>query len=260
MMTYTILQKSMSTNLALFCSDLFIIRCLLTFHSFLKMFFKPDDPNHPLAARFDKANINGIKNQINKTLATWGNNEREIELRKAIDTISNPHLIQKVVCFGMGAIRTEPPKLLLPGWEQDNQRVVNQHAAAVMIVHQLQAKTGQEIKLFVGDPGYGEPHEEAFQAWSWPSEPSGIKFNLVDAAYNKHEHFTMVDDNTLVLEIGATSALVQLICSEYARPVAIIGQAIREGSEGKTINKHEDTFWYEVEFENRKYAIPGPSR
>lgn len=157
MMTYTILQKSMSTNLALFCSDLFIIRCLLTFHSFRKMFFKPDDPNDPLAARFDKANINGIKNQINKTLATWGNNEREIELRKAIDTISNPHLIQKVVCFGMGAIRTEPPKLLLPGWEQDNQRVVNQHAAAVMIVHQLQAKTGQEIKLFVGDPAYGEP-------------------------------------------------------------------------------------------------------
>lgn len=142
-----------------------------------------------------------------------------------------------------------------------DQRPVNQHSAAVMIVDQLQKKTRTQIRLYAGDPAYGEPHKEAFRTWSWPSAPADITFNIVSTAYDKHETFTLVDDNTLVLAILVVDAEVMTICSEYARPVAIIGQADRKGPDGaRTPWVNKDQYWYEVEHDDKKHAIPGPGR
>ncbi len=240
---------------------------MLTCYRFLEKFVGGYKPGSRAGKDYlGKEDAVDIQEKITKALRSWGTHEKEQELLKAIDAIPNPHLIKKVVCFGLGPIRTESPKipgLPSPNWEYEDQRNVNRHAAAVMIVHQLQKRTNQAIDLYVGGPSslrYGEPHKEAFQTWSWPSEPADIRFMLTDSTYNKHETFTKVDDNSFVLDTDIHWGLVDIIYSEYARPVAIICEAIREGVDGEAFDTCQDTCWYEVEHENKIQPLPGMCR
>ncbi|KAI1076879.1 hypothetical protein F5B20DRAFT_593676 [Whalleya microplaca] len=209
-----------------------------------------------------------VKETIENGLNIWETEgrTRAQKLRKAIDRLPQPQRIKKVVCIGLGAICTciaVPKNPETQGntqaWEPCiNKGVIShpalaQHVTALVIVNQLQQKTGQIIDLYTGDPMYGEPHKKALESLN------GTKFRVLRTDYGKHEHFTMIDDSTFLIAICPGCEAISLV-SEYARPVAMLCESLSRHQDPSDFDKVDpDILWYELEDPGTgtKIKIPG---
>ncbi|KAI0004721.1 hypothetical protein F4779DRAFT_633944 [Xylariaceae sp. FL0662B] len=192
---------------------------------------------------------NLIRNLVSNALESWNSqgNQKARELNAAVDQIPHPERIKKVVCIGLGKMVFE--SLPIEAADTLNQIATGpilQHVAAIAIVQRLQARTGQKVELFTADPDYGSAHTEALQTLS------GIQFTVLDAGYGKHQHFAMIDDATFVINIAGAQCPLEILLTEYARPVAMIVSYWPKALE-------RDILWYELEDEDtrEKVAIPG---
>lgn len=193
--------------------------------------------------------VGDIQRKLEMTFSNWSKSYNAEGLKQAIQNIQKPERIKKVVCIGLG--------MILGGfYELDNyhhwrgsHRVQGtcQHTAALAIVKQLQDMTGQKVELYAADPEYGPEHIDALETLD-QVESIGIKFKVCDTAFGKHEHFTKIDESTLVFTSGAF-AIIHRAVSEYTRPAVMIWECLSEHEDPKPETPLEpcpDILWHEV--------------
>ncbi|KAI1140123.1 hypothetical protein F5Y05DRAFT_424056 [Hypoxylon sp. FL0543] len=223
--------------------------------AFLEKYHKPF-PENTLGwlAGQDFVSANFIHATLMDAWGKWKSvSTKAKQLAEAIDSIPKPERVNKVVCLGLGPVlRPTRRDTMLPfGPENIGNRImprnIAQHLAAVAIVKQLERKTGQNILLYTADPEYSAQHKVALE--TLPIRP----FIVLDPSYGKHEPFTVIDDNTLVICMaGAPECPAMRIIEEYARPVAFIA------AEVPRTGKFQDRLWFEVTEEGgHKVQVPG---
>ncbi|KAI0836680.1 hypothetical protein F5Y06DRAFT_305137 [Hypoxylon sp. FL0890] len=205
-------------------------------------------------SRQDFVPVNLIHHVLTEAWRKWKTiSTKAKQVEEAIDNIPKPERINKIVCIGLGPVMTPVPKDSDQPYSPENvcpglmPRNIAQHIAAVAIVKQLEQKTGKEIQLYTADPGYKAQHKIALE--TFPIRP----FIVLDPSYGKHEHFTIIDDNTMVICMTQGQPCpARRIIEEYARPVAFIT------SEVPRSGKFQDRQWFEVtEQGGNKVQIPG---
>ncbi|CAJ2500010.1 Uu.00g028630.m01.CDS01 [Anthostomella pinea] len=179
------------------------------------------------------------------------------KVREAIKAIPKPERIRKVVCIGLGSFALPSTGTLGPSPEnrRDERPIPGpkdapalnpggliQHVLAISTVKQLYELTGKTPQLYAADPGYTQPHKEALE------NLSNVKFKILDPSYGFHEQFVEIDDSTMVISILPQSP-VELLVSEYARPVAMIRTNgwTRGPPFSEKKDPDEDMYWYEAE-------------
>lgn len=177
-----------------------------------------------------------------------------------------------VVCVGLGLIAPgvidlDTDKYILM---KRPPTCIAQHVAALAIVKQLQKITSQKVELYTADPNYGPYHKKALETLD-QVESIGISFKVCDPAYGKQEHFTKIDESSLVFSVGAFCPIMRIV-SEYTRPVAMIWECIEEHEDPKPANLMEpapEVVWYEVnpweveggeDYPKEAVQVPGTAR
>ncbi|KAI1452561.1 hypothetical protein F4805DRAFT_472308 [Annulohypoxylon moriforme] len=197
----------------------------------------------------DLVSANAIRAVLERAWKRWQTiSTRATQVQEAIKCIPKPELINKVVCVGLGpiltALRDNPG-----GGIEDHlaPRNVAQHCLAIAIVKQLEEKTGSRIRLYTADPGYTRQHKIALEG------NTIIPFTVLDPHYGWHEQFTVIDDNTMLINFaGPPDCPTMRIIEEYARPAVIITREVPR------IGPYQNRQWFEVTEKNgNKLKMPG---
>ncbi|KAI2466406.1 hypothetical protein F4781DRAFT_424052 [Annulohypoxylon bovei var. microspora] len=192
---------------------------------------------------------NAIHNVLAIAWQRWQTvSTRAKQVYEAIDSIQKPKRIKKVVCLGLGPILTALHNN--PGENISDclsPRNVAQHCLVIAIVKQLEEKTGQQINLYTADPGYTPQHKIALE------QSTIIPFIVLDPSYGKHEQFTVIDGDTMLVNFaGPPECPTMSLIQEYARPVVIITTEVPRK------RPFQDRQWFEVtEEDGNKVKIPG---
>ncbi|KAI8949546.1 hypothetical protein F4801DRAFT_580372 [Xylaria longipes] len=191
-----------------------------------------------------------LKDILQIAQGLWARDGKDQNLAAIIDSIPNNTEINKVVCIGLSEIavkvdsRSEDATVI--------SRCLAQHLAVVSMVRYLRGLVSHKVELFAADWSYDSPHEEALES---------LGFTLLDASYGKQEHFTAIDDNTMLISFSiADFESVLPIISEYARPVAMIYDAydyLANGGDTQPPPNHSPV-WSQVKHNEAWVTIPGP--
>ncbi|OTA93940.1 hypothetical protein M434DRAFT_384900 [Hypoxylon sp. CO27-5] len=202
----------------------------------------------------DLVSVDAIQAILTAAWEKWQTvSTKATQVTEAIDSIPKPERIMKVVCLGLGPVLMPALRDRDKPFSKENvgnrimPRNIAQHIAAIAIAEQLEQKTGREIRLYTADPAYTAQHKTALETFS--VRP----FTVLDPGYGKHEQFTVIDDNTLVICMTSVPQCpAKRIIEEYARPVAFIT------AEVPRTGKFQDRLWFEVTEEGgHKVQIPG---
>ncbi|KAI0459025.1 hypothetical protein F5B21DRAFT_527832 [Xylaria acuta] len=180
----------------------------------------------------------------------WAKDGKDQNLAAIIDSIPNNTEINKVVCIGLSeiAVRFDPRS-------KDAtviSRCLAQHLAVVSMVRYLRDLVSHKVELFAADWRYDPSHEEAL---------GSLGFTILETSYGKQEHFTVIDDNTMLISFSiADFESILPIISEYARPVAMIYDAYDYlASEGHTQPPlSHSPVWSQVKYNGEWVTILGP--
>ncbi|KAI0198733.1 hypothetical protein F4808DRAFT_462493 [Astrocystis sublimbata] len=178
----------------------------------------------------------------------WTKDGRDRCLTAIINSIPNYAEINKFVCIGLSEIavrldpRTEKVTVL--------SRCLAQHLAVMTMVRYLRGLVSHKIDLFAADWSYDTPHQQALDS---------LGFKVLNACYGSQEHFTAIDDNTMLISFSiADFESILPIVSEYARPVAIIYDAYDYLINKSHSRPPPSPIWSRVRYNDSWVTIPGP--
>ncbi|KAI0439768.1 hypothetical protein F4803DRAFT_553736 [Xylaria telfairii] len=189
-----------------------------------------------------------LKDVIGISQGVWQEDNKDRNLEAIIDSIPNNAEIDKVVCIGLSEIAVRF------GLRSQNATVISrglaQHLAVLSMVRYLRNLVSHNVELFAADWNYDPPHEEALETFG---------FTILNASYGKQEHFTVIDNNTMLISFSiADLECILPIVSEYARPVAMIYDAYDYLIDGSHIKPPPSPLWSQVNFDYAWVTIPGP--
>ncbi|KAI0485434.1 hypothetical protein F4859DRAFT_528427 [Xylaria cf. heliscus] len=189
-----------------------------------------------------------LNNILRISQGVWERDGRDQSLVAIIDTIPNKTEINKVVCIGLSeiAVRFDP---------RDEETMVisrslAQHLAVVTMVRYLRGLVSHDVELFAADWSYDPPHEKALES---------LGFTILNASYGIQEHFTAIDDKTMLISFSiADFESILPIVSEYARPVAMIYDAADYLTDESYFQPPPSPVWSQVKYNDEWVTIPGP--
>ncbi|GAP88998.2 hypothetical protein SAMD00023353_3400790 [Rosellinia necatrix] len=189
-----------------------------------------------------------LKDVLRISQSAWVKDGKDNVLAAIIDNIPNYGQIRKVVCIGLSEIAAR----LDPDSESITviSRGLTQHLAVMSMVRYLRTIVPHDVELFAADWIYDGPHQEALNS---------LGFTILDASFGKQEHFTAIDDNTMLISFSiADFESILPIISEYARPVAMIYDAYHHLVKGVRCQPFPSAVWSEVKYNDAWVTIPGP--
>ncbi|KAI1753881.1 hypothetical protein F4782DRAFT_529299 [Xylaria castorea] len=189
-----------------------------------------------------------LKDILRFSQGVWAKDGRDSVLAAIIDNIPNNTEINKVVCIGLSeiAVRFDPGSEIATVIS----RCLAQHLAVVSMVRYLRSFVSHKVELFAADWTYDPPHKKALES---------LGFTILDASYGKQEHFTAIDDNTMLITFSiADFESILPIISEYARPLAMIYDAYDYLIDESLIRPPPSPVWSRVKYGDAWITIPGP--
>ncbi|TRX92862.1 hypothetical protein FHL15_006268 [Xylaria flabelliformis] len=200
------------------------------------------------SSTFSGVTVDELKEILRFSQCVWARDGRDRIFATIINNIPNNTDINKIVCIGLSeiAIRFDPssevPTVISRG--------LAQHLAVISMVRYLRDLVSHKVELFAADWNYDTPHEQALEL---------LGFTILDASYGKQEHFTAIDDNTMLIAFSiADFESILPIISEYARPIAMIYDAYDYLIDESQIRPPLSPVWSRVKYNDAWITIPGP--
>ncbi|KAI0556210.1 hypothetical protein F4679DRAFT_591068 [Xylaria curta] len=193
--------------------------------------------------------VDELKEILRVSQCVWAKDGRDRILAAIIDSVPNNTEIKKVVCIGLSEIavrfgsRSEVAMVI--------SRCLAQHLAVMSMVRYLRGFVSPNVvELFAADWSYDIAHKKALELFG---------FTVLDASYGKQEHFTAIDDNTMLITFSiADCESILPIISEYARPLAMICDAYDYLIDESQIRPAPSPVWSRVKHDDTWITIPGP--
>ncbi|OHE93734.1 hypothetical protein CORC01_10961 [Colletotrichum orchidophilum] len=164
---------------------------------------------------FSVPNLSGTKMLWGMYQQLWKESQACSCLMAMLDELSLPRPVEKIVCFGLGALLPDICRrcdvcqqyITCKLHEAIRSRHCTQHAAALSMAQAL-SRTGRKIPCYSQEPEYSLECRKIL---------GGLGITVLDG----HKGFLEVDDSTLVLSISPTIPVKQII-TDLARPAMII--------------------------------------
>lgn len=187
-----------------------------------------------------------IQNILKEGFGNWDKSYMAPGVKEAIGKIPDPGRIKRVVCVGLGLIECARFEASLNETHPSRAYGASlaQHVAALAIVKQLQDMTKKKVQLYTADPAYGPSHKEALETLD-KVESIGIKFNVCDVSYGRHEQYLKINDDTLLFTVAAYCGVLRAV-SEYTRPAVMICEGLCRDTNQDPERPSPDYLWYEV--------------